>query len=220
MSHNKQLQTLIGSKSDLEGKQFWLRTLAPLITIDTYLHKFWHARMQNPPAYCSRFSSNCHNVHTKVYVQSQSMLNSAPWCWFCSMCMDTAAPAQPIDVSGDACRFLTRPSIPDEAPNITADAHGSWVDEGLSEDTKRRVLLSQNSVTARFEAQKLWEQGYAGAKVKVGVFDTGIRADHPHVKNIRCTLRSLTASPQAVPCVACQVTFWFFFAACQSMFRK
>lgn len=45
--------------------------------------------------------------------------------------------------------------------------------------------MSQNSVTARFEAEKLWQQGYNGAKVKVGVFDTGIRADHPHVKNIR-----------------------------------
>lgn len=63
--------------------------------------------------------------------------------------------------------------------------HHPWADAELSEDTQRRLLLSQNSVTARFEAQKLWEQGFAGAKVKMGVFDTGIRADHPHVKNIR-----------------------------------
>ena len=56
---------------------------------------------------------------------------------------------------------------------------------GLSEDTQRRLLLSQNSVTARFEAEKLWQLGYNGAKVKMGVFDTGIRAVHPHVKNIR-----------------------------------
>lgn len=44
-------------------------------------------------------------------------------------------------------------------------------------------------MTARFEAEKLWQQGYNGAKVKVGVFDTGIRADHPHVKNIRSVVR-------------------------------
>ena len=34
------------------------------------------------------------------------------------------------------------------------------------------------------QAEKLWNQGYKGAKVKMGVFDTGIRKDHPHVKNI------------------------------------
>ena len=69
--------------------------------------------------------------------------------------------------------------------NATADLTIPWPDSQLSEETQRRLLLSQNSVTARFEAQKLWDQGYNGAKVKVGVFDTGIRADHPHVKNIR-----------------------------------
>ena len=34
-------------------------------------------------------------------------------------------------------------------------------------------------------ADKLWEQGYRGQTVRMGVFDTGIRGDHPHVKNIR-----------------------------------
>ena len=81
------------------------------------------------------------------------------------------------------CRFLTRPSMSERSNNATAAFE--WANEGLSEDTQSRLLLSQNSVTARFEAQKLWDEGYAGSKVKVGVFDTGIRADHPHVKNIR-----------------------------------
>lgn len=84
------------------------------------------------------------------------------------------------------CRFLTRPS---EDSNVCSSSSASdcqsGKESGLSEDTQRRLLLSQNSVTARFEAEKLWQQGYNGAKVKVGVFDTGIRADHPHVKNIR-----------------------------------
>ncbi len=83
------------------------------------------------------------------------------------------------------CRFQTRPTMHSDHDNATADATIPWPDSQLSEETQRRLLLSQNSVTARFEAQKLWDQGYNGAKVKVGVFDTGIRADHPHVKNIR-----------------------------------
>ena len=33
---------------------------------------------------------------------------------------------------------------------------------------------------------QVWKQGYKGELVKMGVFDTGIRLDHPHVKNIRC----------------------------------
>ena len=80
---------------------------------------------------------------------------------------------------------MTQPSTYDSSNNASGDVHQAWADAGLSEDTQRRLLLSQNSVTARFEAQKLWDQGFAGAKVKMGVFDTGIRADHPHVKNIR-----------------------------------
>ena len=83
------------------------------------------------------------------------------------------------------CRLQTRPTMHSDRENATADVTVPWPDSQLSEETQRRLLLSQNSVTARFEAQKLWDQGYNGAKVKVGVFDTGIRADHPHVKNIR-----------------------------------
>ena len=82
-------------------------------------------------------------------------------------------------------RFLTRPSAFNSSGNASGRVHQAWADVELSEDTQRRLLLSQNSVTALFEAQKLWDQGFAGAKVKMGVFDTGIRADHPHVKNIR-----------------------------------
>lgn len=37
-----------------------------------------------------------------------------------------------------------------------------------------------------FKAELLWNQGFHGELVKMGVFDTGIRLDHPHVKNIRC----------------------------------
>ncbi len=106
-------------------------------------------------------------------------------------------------------RFTTRPSMHGSNDNLTADATFPWPDAGLSEDTQRRLLLSQNSVTARFEAQKLWDQGYTGAKVKVGVFDTGIRADHPHVKNIRwvcafCKVVCLECCRQMCHIVSCK----------------
>ena len=50
--------------------------------------------------------------------------------------------------------------------------------------------MSKNSVTAAFSAQSLWAAGYLGKGVKMGVFDTGIRDDHPHVKNIKCVASS------------------------------
>lgn len=36
-----------------------------------------------------------------------------------------------------------------------------------------------------FEAEKLWAKGFTGANVKMAVFDTGVRADHPHFRNIK-----------------------------------
>jgi hypothetical protein len=36
-----------------------------------------------------------------------------------------------------------------------------------------------------FEAEKLWAKGFTGAKVRMAVFDTGVRADHPHFRNIK-----------------------------------
>ncbi|XP_058763915.1 subtilisin-like protease SBT6.1 isoform X1 [Vicia villosa] len=49
-----------------------------------------------------------------------------------------------------------------------------------------RDLLSQRSqVTSMFGAEELWTRGHTGAKVKMAIFDTGIRADHPHFRNIK-----------------------------------
>ena len=36
-----------------------------------------------------------------------------------------------------------------------------------------------------FGADALWSKGYTGAKVKMAIFDTGIRANHPHFRNIK-----------------------------------
>ncbi|KAM7276499.1 hypothetical protein ACFE04_018365 [Oxalis oulophora] len=49
-----------------------------------------------------------------------------------------------------------------------------------------RHLLSQRSqVTSLFGAKSLWSKGYTGAKVKMAIFDTGIRSNHPHFRNIK-----------------------------------
>lgn len=40
-------------------------------------------------------------------------------------------------------------------------------------------------VTSLFGAAQLWERGFTGSKVKMAIFDTGIRADHPHFRNIK-----------------------------------
>ncbi|KAF3441932.1 hypothetical protein FNV43_RR15847 [Rhamnella rubrinervis] len=49
-----------------------------------------------------------------------------------------------------------------------------------------RQLLSQRSqVTSLFGAEALWGKGYTGSKVKMAIFDTGIRANHPHFRNIK-----------------------------------
>lgn len=47
------------------------------------------------------------------------------------------------------------------------------------------LLLQKSQVTSLFGADALWSKGYTGAKVKMAIFDTGIRANHPHFRNIK-----------------------------------
>lgn len=49
----------------------------------------------------------------------------------------------------------------------------------------RQLLMQRYQVTSFFGARGLWEKGYTGAKVKMAIFDTGIRANHPHFRNIK-----------------------------------
>lgn len=49
-------------------------------------------------------------------------------------------------------------------------------------------ILQKTQVTSLFGAGVLWGKGYTGAKVKMAIFDTGIRADHPHFRNIKVPL--------------------------------
>lgn len=46
-------------------------------------------------------------------------------------------------------------------------------------------VAGKQAVSRIHAAQELWDAGFKGAGVKMGVFDTGIRLDHPHVKNIK-----------------------------------
>ncbi|MCD7452831.1 Membrane-bound transcription factor site-1 protease [Datura stramonium] len=50
---------------------------------------------------------------------------------------------------------------------------------------KRELLMQKSQVTSLFGADSLWSRGYTGTKVKMAIFDTGIRADHPHFRNIK-----------------------------------
>ncbi|CAL1359542.1 unnamed protein product [Linum trigynum] len=49
----------------------------------------------------------------------------------------------------------------------------------------RELLAQKSQVTSLFGANVLWSKGYTGAKVKMAIFDTGIRSDHPHFRNIK-----------------------------------
>ncbi|KAK8349388.1 hypothetical protein V6Z12_A06G137500 [Gossypium hirsutum] len=59
---------------------------------------------------------------------------------------------------------------------------------GLSNSSlnwSRHLLMQRSQVTSLFGADALWRKGYTGAKVKMAIFDTRIRADHPHFRNIK-----------------------------------
>uniref|UniRef100_A0A2P2J411 Uncharacterized protein MANES_16G115100 n=2 Tax=Rhizophora mucronata TaxID=61149 RepID=A0A2P2J411_RHIMU len=49
----------------------------------------------------------------------------------------------------------------------------------------RHLLMKKSQVTSLFGADLLWSKGYTGAKVKMAIFDTGIRSDHPHFRIIK-----------------------------------
>ena len=51
--------------------------------------------------------------------------------------------------------------------------------------SRRGLRFDTRQVTAAFHAEALWERGYSGEGVRTAVFDTGVRSDHPHFRNIR-----------------------------------
>lgn len=50
---------------------------------------------------------------------------------------------------------------------------------------ERKLMMERSQVTSLFGAERLWAKGFTGAKVKMAIFDTGIRANHPHFRNIK-----------------------------------
>ncbi|KAJ1437958.1 Peptidase S8/S53 domain [Sesbania bispinosa] len=49
----------------------------------------------------------------------------------------------------------------------------------------RQLFRQRSQITSMFGAEDLWAKGYTGAKVKMAIFDTGIRPNHPHFRNIK-----------------------------------
>ena len=57
-------------------------------------------------------------------------------------------------------------------------------------DSRRRALLrlsrgASPGVAESMGATFLWKKGFSGKGVKMGVFDTGVRADHPHFRDVK-----------------------------------
>jgi len=49
---------------------------------------------------------------------------------------------------------------------------------------RRRLRVSGESIASKLRAEELWSRGYAGAGVKMAIFDTGIAEKHPHFRHI------------------------------------
>ncbi len=85
---------------------------------------------------------------------------------------------QGINCQDGCCRLCTKPSL----------GLGDDLDSKEYLHHQRRLQLQRSTITSMFGADQLWAEGFKGQGVRMGVFDTGIRSDHPHVKNIRCFL--------------------------------
>jgi hypothetical protein len=77
----------------------------------------------------------------------------------------------------------TRPTF-DLEDNAGRLADGSEEDgaAGLTSASRRRLL--GDSLSERFGVEPLWAQGFKGGGVRMGVFDTGIKEEHPNIANI------------------------------------
>lgn len=86
------------------------------------------------------------------------------------------------DVKNRPGKIFTKMSFEEEEEGVG----GHW--SALSNQTiswRRRLLEKNSQVTSLFGADVLWAKGHTGAKVKMAIFDTGIRANHPHFRNIK-----------------------------------
>jgi subtilisin family serine protease len=82
-------------------------------------------------------------------------------------------------------RFRTFGTFPEEDPYDTANILGRTSAAGRRlSASSRRLLGSAYSITDDLSAPVIWERGFSGKDIKVGVFDTGLREDHPHFRNV------------------------------------
>ena len=74
-------------------------------------------------------------------------------------------------------RYETRRKILQDVPKTT---------NFPSRDLKYNNRLRGQGVSAtnKIGASRLWQRNITGQGVKVAVFDTGIRSDHPHIRNL------------------------------------
>ena len=93
--------------------------------------------------------------------------------------LDRNATAYKYCVKKRPGRILSRPTLGLD------ENFDSWHINNDSEiDRNRRKLQQTHSLPEAVRAVDVWNHGYSGKGVKVGVFDTGIKKDHPDVKNI------------------------------------
>ena len=85
-------------------------------------------------------------------------------------------------------RLRTRPTIGMEPIGWSrASNPGGYYDDDAEDagGARRRLLRAQRPVVDALGAEALWKLGHSGAKVRTGVFDTGVRADHPHFRKVK-----------------------------------
>ncbi|KAL9224051.1 hypothetical protein vseg_000125 [Gypsophila vaccaria] len=89
---------------------------------------------------------------------------------------------------GEVCGVKKKPGKIFTRMSFGEDDDGGIHWSSISNQTinwRRNLLGKSSQVTSLFAADVLWNKGYTGAKVKMAIFDTGIRANHPHFRNIK-----------------------------------
>lgn len=105
----------------------------------------------------------------------------------------------PLCVAKRPGRLQTRPTFDledNQGDDVEDDAEGPAGSTRVANDTfagstsaaaRRRRRLQQapgRTLASILQADQVWAQGFKGQNVKMGVFDTGIRGDHPDVRHI------------------------------------
>ncbi|KAJ1417137.1 RNA polymerase Rpb2, domain 3 [Sesbania bispinosa] len=110
-----------------------------------------------PPNYIVGFTEYKHAEHHCAYLESS--LGSKGWRW--------------IERRNPAAKY----------PHRLRSGFDRRI--GACRRNSETGVGERSQVTSMFGAEDLWVKGYTSAKVKMTIFDTGIRADHPHFRNIK-----------------------------------